>query len=624
MDEDEDVDIDGISNDNPLPPDLNTDLDFLVDDGDMSHPPEHLGNIRPEAVLHSCQLNDVASEFDNGSEGDSRLLASQQDYYNDAMVPSVDLDQQEPPYMAAVPNLVSVPQFGLLPAPSPGVSVGADRSDVSSLMIPTSLVGSNPGAPAATTAFAQVTKIEQGMDGKGYVLHLNIPALGLANVVLSTPGLSLAPGTDQKLLAAGANTVLPALLNMTSPGVINPMALGPSILETGLGESKLNPELTSDMAVDGYTIDDCLSFQEVDSGQESSPHSCESSAQDACTGSDLPIEDDDGQLDDMEQLAMMEGCSSSSDSGCGQGSTVDMLDNACDGVSLSQANADPAVVVNQATDGDLNAAVNVARWVEGQDIPVQDWQDVAAQEASSSTEFVDVAQWVEKPEVERFVICSDGPMECVLCSFKTVDYSTFKSHIICSHPCWRITKKLSKNRLLVEKSVKMNVNLTPGSHPASNARRSSSPKDKEAPSSDASGNGDAVKAKKVHVYQRKKKMLERNKRLFRCSLCVRMFVFEGSIVNHLVDHHMVKKPYDHIQVSNNHGASFSRIHRCSYKNCYTSCLTEEELERHRFESHAQIVYRCQICGFTADSAETVELHASSIHNQNDLMFGLVD
>ena len=105
---------------------------------------------------------------------------------------------------------------------------------------------------------------------------------------------------------------------------------------------------------------------------------------------------------------------------------------------------------------------------------------------------------------------------------------------------------------------------------------------------------------------------------------MRLFVFEGSIVNHLVDHHLVKKPYDYIQVSNDHGKTFGQIHRCSYKNCYTSCVTEEELERHRIESHAQIIYRCQICGYTAESSDAVERHASSMHSQYDLMYGLVD
>ena len=57
-------------------------------------------------------------------------------------------------------------------------------------------------------------------------------------------------------------------------------------------------------------------------------------------------------------------------------------------------------------------------------------------------------------DVDRFVICSYGQMECRLCDFGTADYSTFKSHIICSHPRWRITKKLSKNRLLVEQSAR--------------------------------------------------------------------------------------------------------------------------------------------------------------------------
>ena len=78
---------------------------------------------------------------------------------------------------------------------------------------------------------------------------------------------------------------------------------------------------------------------------------------------------------------------------------------------------------------------------------------------------------------------------------------------------------------------------------------------------------------------------------------------------------MVKKPYDYIQVSNDHGKHFGLIHRCPHKNCFVSCASLEELAKHKTESHAQIVFRCQICGFTAETTEAIKEHASIIHPQ---------
>lgn len=231
-------------------------------------------------------------------------------------------------------------------------------------------------------------------------------------------------------------------------------------------------------------------------------------------------------------------------------------------------------------------------------------------------------------DIERFVICSDGPMECLLCLFNTDNYSTFKSHIICSHPCWRITKKLSKNRLLVEKSARVNLTTSPVSLSTKSARISLA---STLPLTAKSvGNRRKKKVKDQVAKQlnklcqqnaRSRQLTQRNKRIFRCGKCQRLFVFEGSIVNHLLDYHDVRKPYKHIEVSNDHGETFSAIHRCMQRNCFVSCGSKLELEKHTREAH-DLVFRCQICGFCAESTEAVERHVLNIHNQQLMMYGL--
>ena len=209
-------------------------------------------------------------------------------------------------------------------------------------------------------------------------------------------------------------------------------------------------------------------------------------------------------------------------------------------------------------------------------------------------------------EIDRFVICSDHTMECVLCAFTTESYSAFKSHIICSHPCWRITKKLSKNRLLVEKAVRggnsLNL-LLPAYHNRC--------------SSEACTKDPGVKhSRKNERSARKRQIYERNKRLFRCTVCLRLFVFEGSVVNHVAEHHCSKdRPYDYIHISNDHGQTFGPIYRCQKSNCYFSCESASELERHSLEQHTAVIYRCQLCGFTAGSAAAVHAHGLRMHQQ---------
>ena len=209
-------------------------------------------------------------------------------------------------------------------------------------------------------------------------------------------------------------------------------------------------------------------------------------------------------------------------------------------------------------------------------------------------------------EVSRFVICSDNTMECVLCSFSTESYSAFKSHIICSHPCWRITKKLSKNRLLVEKSVRTTLSLAGGGLTSVGLNKAYLSKDDSVIPS---------KPKKEKVLPRKKQLFERNKRLFKCTVCLRMFVFEGSVVNHVMVQHRADQPYDYIHISTDHGNHFGPIYRCPQKNCFFSCESPGELDRHNTQRHLQVIFRCQLCGFTADSADAVRSHGIHQHQR---------
>lgn len=209
----------------------------------------------------------------------------------------------------------------------------------------------------------------------------------------------------------------------------------------------------------------------------------------------------------------------------------------------------------------------------------------------------------EPADIDRFVICSDHTMECVLCTYTTDSYSAFKSHIICSHPCWRITKKLSKNRLLVERSIKNGVRI-----PSKKIGEKALPGDLD---STLTG---GRKLNKKYIYRRQ--LFERNKRLFKCVLCLRLFVFEGSVVNHVTETHQEKVAYDFIHVSNDHGEHFGPIYRCSQNSCFYSADSEADLTKHHSERHMQVIYRCQLCGFTAETADSVRAHGLRMHKQH--------
>ena len=271
-------------------------------------------------------------------------------------------------------------------------------------------------------------------------------------------------------------------------------------------------------------------------------------------------------------------------------------------------------------------------------------------------ELMELEQIASKPggDTDRFVICSDGPMNCALCGYNTSSYSSFKSHIICSHPCWRITKKLSRNRLLVEKSVKVSVPVAnfsvPNPVPAvpiqQRVQSKKNKKDtngKETKEKASKNDNDSTKreetGKSGSNKQRKEattcnygndisldtQVVEGKRRIYKCTRCLKLFVSEETTVNHIIDVHNVKKPYTCIEVSNDYGKSFSTIYRCPQKNCSFSCESISGLEKHKNEVHTQqAVYRCQICGYSADSTKAVNEHAVKIHRQQVMMYGLSD
>lgn len=269
-------------------------------------------------------------------------------------------------------------------------------------------------------------------------------------------------------------------------------------------------------------------------------------------------------------------------------------------------------------------------------------------------------------DTDRFVICSDGPMNCALCGYNTTSYSSFKSHIICSHPCWRITKKLSRNRLLVEKSVKVSVPVAnfsvPNPIPAVPIQqRVQSKKNKKENSLGGNGSTKELTGKDTQLRNNKsdcvkkdakevvfstmnlvkkedvlkdipveggghdKSHLEGKRQIYKCSKCLRLFVSEEMTVTHIVNSHNVKKPYNSIEVSNDYGKTFNPIYGCNQKSCNFTCETITELDKHKAETHAhQMVFRCQICGYSAESTKAVSEHAMKIHRQQVMMYGLTD
>ena len=312
-------------------------------------------------------------------------------------------------------------------------------------------------------------------------------------------------------------------------------------------------------------------------------------------------------------------------------------------------------------------------------------------------------------ELDRFVICSDGPMNCALCGFNTNNYSSFKSHIICSHPCWRITKKLSRNRLLVEKSVKVSIPVANFSVPnpvpavpiqsrvqSKKNKKEASSSASSAPSSTSSSTRDVttggrhrsrstngsrerraarLDAKKSRSSERgeRNRSMDRDlpspgtmsdsgdaiisvtdsppmtsrrhillasdelarQRVFRCACCFRTFDAESDVVSHVNDLHpdvtfcasptssvsRSNSALDAVQVSNDGGLSFSR-HKRLLRSASDSGASQQQAPLQ--QQQPQPVFRCQICGYFANSTEAVRDHAEKIHPRQGLIYEPMD
>ena len=402
-----------------------------------------------------------------------------------------------------------------------GDGLASSHGALSAPLIP--LVNGSASSVATTavsqpaTAMAHIVRVEPGADGKGYVLHLSIPSLGIGNFILYTNGLPNLQ-LQQQLLQQGSTSGNPVLINSDdSQRPVQPIttAIGP------LGS--ISPQ-------EGAIA-------------ESDPPAC--------------------VLEESSDLPFIK---------------------AEETHSNAYINIEP---IGSPTHSSLNS--------NGRDLEQLLTENIAISSSGSEKEITTKEEELVAGCIAQFVICSDGPMKCELCSFQTDSYSSFKSHIICSHPCWRITKKLSKNRLLVEQSVK-------ASHLPTTVSMRQSKK---------SSGAAAAAGKKPGI---------RNKRVFQCKECARLFVFEGSIINHLRDFHsnMCDDPYECIRVSNDHGQTFDDCSPPSTPDENDdSEPTEVDLDADQIS-----VCRCQICGFTAMSNELLNDHAKRIHSKQVLMFGL--
>ena len=78
-------------------------------------------------------------------------------------------------------------------------------------------------------------------------------------------------------------------------------------------------------------------------------------------------------------------------------------------------------------------------------------------------------------------------------------------------------------------------------------------------------------------------------------------------------------------MSSDHGQTFGPLLSCAFSGCSFRASSQAALESHKADMHtAQAVYRCQICGYFADSTQAVKEHVDKIHPQQDMMFGLSD
>ena len=406
-----------------------------------------------------------------------------------------------------------------------------------------------------------------------------------SNAMLPT---SLVTG-GQTAMTGSNNSLIDALHSRMTQST-EPVAAQEAVFNGNLAVTPYNWVSQTDMSSKNFTLEDCEKPRRASLGSVGT--SASPSSRVVCIRSE-ENEDEEVNIEDADVRTPEKAHSEGSD--CGGD------------VDVSAWMADLKEAVARPTDTSITDESIINTFSSAK---VEPSPEPPGAEASEALNVPELAGSIvdDSCEVDRFVICSDNTMECVLCSFSTESYSAFKSHIICSHPCWRITKKLSKNRLLVEKSVRSSLSLAGkggGTGSTSLNKAYLSKDDSVIPS----------KPKKEKGLPRKKQLFERNKRLFKCTVCLRMFVFEGSVVNHVMVQHRAEQPYDYIHISNDHGLNFGPIYRCPQKNCFFSCESPGELERHNTQRHLQVIFRCQLCGYTADSADAVRSHGIHMHQK---------
>lgn len=222
----------------------------------------------------------------------------------------------------------------------------------------------------------------------------------------------------------------------------------------------------------------------------------------------------------------------------------------------------------------------------------------------------------DKIDINFFVISPHEVMECSLCFFRTRAYSSFKSHIICNHPYWRITKKLSKSRLLVERversMPKVLISDTDLQNHMQNLRK--------IPSSRRNST-------EQYCHVRSDPVFQRNRRLYVCVECHELFVFEGSAHNHVIEQHELPDvggavevhdaAYACVAASGDHGQSWGPVYRCLVRGCFFTGVTGVELQQHS-RQHKKFYYKCLLCHSNVETNAGMRRHAEKHKHLNSI------
>ena len=126
--------------------------------------------------------------------------------------------------------------------------------------------------------------------------------------------------------------------------------------------------------------------------------------------------------------------------------------------------------------------------------------------------------------------------------------------------------------------------------------------------------GDVSPSAGVTCVAEKRASRKSGERHYRCRRCRLPFACAQSAGKHVIAAHDASPSLasDDVEVSTDDGATFAP---------YGGGGGGDRVRR---SGVTVVVYRCQICGYTADSGEDVETHAARIHHQQLMMFGLTD